>query len=87
MTVHDPALAAYLDTFGEETGYLDFARVGPISATAAAEQSAASELLARARAGTLDTLSEQDARVRRPSPPSCGSRPSRSSSSRTPRPG
>ncbi|KQP97523.1 MULTISPECIES: aminotransferase class V-fold PLP-dependent enzyme [unclassified Rathayibacter] len=64
MTAHDPALAAYLDTFDEETGYLDFARVGPVSATAVAEQSAASELLARARAETLDELFRQDARVR-----------------------
>ena len=48
----------YLAGFGEETGYLDFGRVGPLSATVAAEQEAAVELLVRARSGTLDELFE-----------------------------
>ncbi|WP_258061202.1 aminotransferase class V-fold PLP-dependent enzyme [Rathayibacter sp. AY1A4] len=54
----------YLAGFGEETGYLDFGRVGPLSATVAAEQEAAVELLVRARSGTLDELFRQDERVR-----------------------
>ncbi|MBO0983957.1 aminotransferase class V-fold PLP-dependent enzyme [Rathayibacter sp. SD072] len=51
-----------LGTFSEQTGYLDFARIGPISATAVAEQEAATRLLQAGRA--LDQLAAQDARVR-----------------------
>lgn len=54
----------FLATFDEEVGYLDFARVGPISATARAEQEAATRLLESARFGTLDELFRQDLRVR-----------------------
>ncbi|SMH34141.1 Selenocysteine lyase/Cysteine desulfurase [Rathayibacter oskolensis] len=64
MSSNDLDLDAFLATFDEEAGYLDFARVGPISATALAEQDAASELLSRVRSGTLDELFRQDARVR-----------------------
>lgn len=54
----------YTEQFGEEPGYLDFARVGPLGRTVIEEQNGFSELLTRARFGTVDTLHEQDARVR-----------------------
>lgn len=52
----------FLGTFSEQTGYLDFARIGPVSATAVAEQDAATRLLQAGR--SLDELQKQDARVR-----------------------
>jgi selenocysteine lyase/cysteine desulfurase len=54
----------FIEGFSEEPGYLDFARRAPIGRTARDEESAMSSLLGRARFGTLDTLDEQDARVR-----------------------
>ncbi|MBF4463424.1 MULTISPECIES: aminotransferase class V-fold PLP-dependent enzyme [unclassified Rathayibacter] len=56
--------AAFLSTFGEELGYLDYGRVGPMSTSVAAEQESATRLLQRARAATLDELFRQDERVR-----------------------
>lgn len=69
MTIADGAeprmsLQDYIDGFDEEVGYLDFARVGPVGATVIAEQNAATELLSRARHGSLDELFRQDERVR-----------------------
>lgn len=61
-TTNTLAMDEYLGAFAEETGYLDFARVGPISATAVAEQEAATRLLQAGRA--LDELQRQDERVR-----------------------
>ncbi|MCU1534523.1 MAG: hypothetical protein JWR53_1004 [Glaciihabitans sp.] len=49
--------------FGEEPGYLDFARVGPVGRAVKDEDYAQMGLLGRARFGTLATLDEQDARV------------------------
>ena len=54
----------YAERFSDEPGYLDFAAKGPIGQTAAAEQLALVELLARGRFGSLDLLQEQDLRVR-----------------------
>jgi selenocysteine lyase/cysteine desulfurase len=54
----------YVQTFSEEPGYFDFARLGPIGSTVEAEQHAQTRLQATARFGTLDSLIEQDARVR-----------------------
>jgi selenocysteine lyase/cysteine desulfurase len=54
----------HIEHFGEEPGYLDFARIGPVSRTVRDEEWALSSLLGRARFGTIDTLIEQDARVR-----------------------
>jgi selenocysteine lyase/cysteine desulfurase len=59
-----PTTAGFLATFDEEVGYLDFARVGPLSSTARAEQEAATRLVSSARFGTLDELFRQDQRVR-----------------------
>lgn len=50
--------------FGEEPGYLDFARVGPLGRAVLEEQRGLGEQLGRARFGSLDTLERQDARVR-----------------------
>jgi selenocysteine lyase/cysteine desulfurase len=51
--------------FGEEPGYLDFARLGPIGQAVVEEQNAQTELLSRARFGTATGLREsQDERVR-----------------------
>lgn len=54
----------YLAGFGENTGYLDYGRVGPLSAAVAAEQEAAVDVLVRAPGGTLHELFRHDARVR-----------------------
>lgn len=50
--------------FGEEPGYLDYGRVGPISQAVRAEAAAQYEILARARYGTVDRLQAEDDRVR-----------------------
>ncbi len=58
------SLENYLTGFGEEPGYLDYARVAPVGQTVITEQLAMTEVLAHARFGALDGLLEQDARVR-----------------------
>ena len=64
MTVTTRSIDDFIEGFTEEPGYLDFARCAPIGNAARDEESAMTGLLARARYGTLDTLTEQDARVR-----------------------
>lgn len=54
----------YAASFGEEPGYLDFARVGPPGRAVKDEQYALTGLLGRGRFGTIDSMFEQDARVR-----------------------
>ncbi|MFO7689396.1 MAG: aminotransferase class V-fold PLP-dependent enzyme [Cryobacterium sp.] len=53
----------YRTGFGEEPGYLDYARIGPLSAAAHAESLLHTELLTRARFGSLDHLRTQAARA------------------------
>ena len=60
MTTIDEHIA----TFGDEPGYLDFARVGPPGSGVKNEQYAQFELLTRGRFGTVDRLDGQDERVR-----------------------
>jgi selenocysteine lyase/cysteine desulfurase len=50
--------------FDEEPGYLDFAHVGPLAQTVVEEEQAQVELLRKARFGSLDSLQDQDGRVR-----------------------
>ncbi|WP_281534281.1 hypothetical protein [Cryobacterium breve] len=50
--------------FVEEPGYLDYGRVGPLSATVVAENLGQTEILSRARFGSLDHLFDQDERMR-----------------------
>ena len=50
--------------FLEEPGYLDYGRVGPISAAALAETQGQYEILARSRYGTADRLHSEGARLR-----------------------
>lgn len=57
------ARAAYLDGFGEEPGYLDFARFGPLSRAVLAESAAQQDGLARARPGAWDRLQTGTARL------------------------
>jgi selenocysteine lyase/cysteine desulfurase len=57
-------LDEYVALFGEEPGYLDFAREGPVGQGVIDEQLAQTSLLAKARFGTLASLDEQDLRVR-----------------------
>lgn len=59
MTVDD-----FADTFDEEPGYLDFARVGPLARAVVEEEQAQVELLRKSRFGSLDSLWNQDERVR-----------------------
>jgi selenocysteine lyase/cysteine desulfurase len=58
------SLEDYTASFGEEPGYLNFASVGPPGRAVKDEQYAQMGLLGRARFGTVDSLFEQDARVR-----------------------
>ncbi len=51
-----PGLTDYLAGFGEEPGYLDFARLGPLSRAVAAESAAQDDALRRARPGVFDRL-------------------------------
>jgi selenocysteine lyase/cysteine desulfurase len=51
--------------FGEEPGYLDFARLGPVGQAVVEEQNAQTEQVSRARFGTTTGIrGDQDARVR-----------------------
>jgi selenocysteine lyase/cysteine desulfurase len=50
--------------FTEEPGYLDYGRVGPLSAVVQAEVQGQSEILSRARFGSLGLLREEDERMR-----------------------
>jgi selenocysteine lyase/cysteine desulfurase len=50
--------------FDEDPGYLDFARVGPLSRAVLEEEQGLVELLRRARFGSLDNLHSEDERVR-----------------------
>ncbi|MFC6354974.1 aminotransferase class V-fold PLP-dependent enzyme [Luethyella okanaganae] len=60
MTTIDEFTAGFLD----EPGYLDYGRVGPLSAAVVGESKVFGEVLTRARFGSMDSLSEQDRRVR-----------------------
>jgi len=57
------ALAAYRNGFREEPGYLDYGRIGPLSATVVAETLGQTDLLSRARFGSLEGLGGQEARA------------------------
>ena len=50
-------------TFGEESGYLDWGRVGPLSRTVVAESQGMTDLLAKARFGSLAVFDEQEPRM------------------------
>ena len=58
------ALTEYLDGFGEEPGYLDFAAFGPLSAAVVAESAAQEDLVRRARWGAKDRLERGAGRLR-----------------------
>jgi selenocysteine lyase/cysteine desulfurase len=60
----EAAWSAYLDGFTEDPGYLDYGRIGPLAGVAAAEALGQTEVLSRARFGSLDHFEEQDARLR-----------------------
>jgi selenocysteine lyase/cysteine desulfurase len=55
----------FLHGFLEEPGYLDYGRVGPLSSVVVAETLGQTELLSRARFGSLDDLRRQGERMRR----------------------
>jgi len=55
---------AFAAGFLEEPGYLDFGRVGPLSAAVLAESNGQAELLSRARFGSLDAFAQEDPRMR-----------------------
>ena len=59
MTIDD-----YAAGFGEEPGYLDYGRVGPLARVAAEETLAFTQVLERARHGSMEAFGEQDARLR-----------------------
>jgi selenocysteine lyase/cysteine desulfurase len=58
------SLQSFTDGFRDEPGYLDFGRVGPLSEAVMAESLGQTDVLSRARYGTLDHLVEQDLRAR-----------------------
>ncbi|TFC05975.1 aminotransferase class V-fold PLP-dependent enzyme [Cryobacterium adonitolivorans] len=53
-----------MDGFSEDPGYLDYGRIGPVSSAVAAETRGQTEILARARFGSLGHFGEQDLRMR-----------------------
>ena len=55
---------AYIAGFTEEPGYLDYGRFGPLATSAAEESLALTQVIERARYGSLDVLPGQDLRVR-----------------------
>ena len=55
----------FVADFDEDPGYLNFASVGPLSRSVEEEERASVELLRRVRFGSLDSMFEQDERVRR----------------------
>src|SRR6202012_5618049 len=65
----------FVASFGEEPGYLDFAAVGPPGRSVKDEQYAQMGLLGRARFGTIESLPEQEARVRKAVAAVAGFRP------------
>ncbi len=58
------SLRTFTDGFRDEPGYLDFGRVGPLSAAVVAETLGQTEVLSRARFGSLGHLVDQDLRAR-----------------------
>lgn len=62
-TVTTP-LDRFVADFAEDAGYLDFARLGPVSERVVAEERMMGEFSARARFGSLELGDEQDERVR-----------------------
>jgi selenocysteine lyase/cysteine desulfurase len=54
----------FVSGFDEEPGYLNFAAIGPVGRVVVEEELAQIELLRRARFGSLDSLDQQDERVR-----------------------
>lgn len=57
-------IEGFIDGFTEEPGYLDYGRVGPLSTAVAEEALAFTQVLERARHGSLDAIGDQDARLR-----------------------
>jgi selenocysteine lyase/cysteine desulfurase len=57
------AIQRFAHGFLQEPGYLDYGRVGPLSATVVAELHGGTELLSRARFGSLDAFSAESARL------------------------
>ncbi|MET4780879.1 aminotransferase class V-fold PLP-dependent enzyme [Glaciihabitans sp. UYNi722] len=55
---------AYAASFGEEPGFLDFAHIGPLAPSVIEESNGQLELLRRARFGSLNSLDQQDERMR-----------------------
>ena len=49
-------LDAYVDSFGDETGYLDWASFGPLAPSVLADASANAELLASGRRSSIDLV-------------------------------
>ncbi|WP_241990328.1 MULTISPECIES: aminotransferase class V-fold PLP-dependent enzyme [Cryobacterium] len=64
MSAVETPLAAYLNGFTEDPGYLDYGRIGPMSSAVVAETRGQTEILARARHGSLGHFGEQDQRMR-----------------------
>ncbi|NNC11253.1 aminotransferase class V-fold PLP-dependent enzyme [Planctomonas sp. JC2975] len=54
----------FAEGFLEEPGYLDFGRVGPLSASVVAEVQGINDVFSRARFGSLDAFRAEDARMR-----------------------
>ncbi|WP_105033623.1 aminotransferase class V-fold PLP-dependent enzyme [Cryobacterium aureum] len=58
------SLLSFTDGFRDEPGYLNYGRVGPLSEAVVTESLGQTEVLSRARYGSLDHLAEQDLRAR-----------------------
>jgi selenocysteine lyase/cysteine desulfurase len=62
--VPDVTFDEYLAGFGEEPGYLDYGRVGPLARTVVEEGAAFAQILERGRHGSFEVFAAQDERVR-----------------------
>lgn len=58
-----PTIDEYVTDFHEEPGYLDFAHVAPIGEAAMGEERLQSQLLSRARFGSLEAIADQEERA------------------------
>jgi selenocysteine lyase/cysteine desulfurase len=58
------SLQQFAEGFPEEPGYLDYGRVGPLSSTVVAETLGQTQILSRARYGSLGELLRQEERMR-----------------------
>ncbi|WP_255447616.1 aminotransferase class V-fold PLP-dependent enzyme [Schumannella sp. 10F1B-5-1] len=71
----DPVLEAFVDSFGEEPGWLDFGRFGPVGRVVLDEEAGLRHVLEHVRFGSLAVVDGQHERVKRAAAAVTGFRP------------